>query len=525
VKSFARVFAVLLVLALAVTGCAQPKAEPKKTESVPPKEKLMIVAFPADPPSLNPITESGDYAQAVCINIFNKLVKFDKDFNIKPDLAKTWEIKDGGKTFVFNLDTSFKWHDGKPVTSADVKWSLDTAKAVGATKSRLQDVAGIETPDEKTVIIKLNNPSGVFLSVLAWGSVQIMPKHLYEGTNMTENPYNRKPIGSGPFKFQEWKAGEYITLVANKDYPKGKPDLDKVVIKFIPQAQSAIAALKAGEIQVLSQYSAPPFRDMATFEKDPNFTVVKWNHYTFWRLIFNMKEKPFNDVRVRQAFAYALDREKIVQACYAGIPMAAKTAGPLSPSVAWAYNKDATNYPYDPAKAEALLQQAGLKKDAAGIRLKCTLDFVDYLPGDKDMWLMARDMFAKVGIQVELKQYDATAWNDKVYNQKKFQVSWAGSGGPDPDILRYMFETGGSGNPGSYSNTTVDKLLNQGAQLMTVEERKPIYYQIEDLIAKDACSIPIWNLTMGEVWDKNYQGREAYSMYFADFSNIKYVGK
>ena len=112
----------------------------------------------------------------------------------------------------------------------------------------------------------------------------------------------------------------------------------------------------------------------------------------------------------------------------------------------------------------------------------------------------------------------------KVNNQKKFQLSWAGTGGPDPDILRHMFETGVIANPMSYSNTALDKLLNKGAQLMTVEERKPVYYEIQELIAKDACSIPIWNLTMVEVWNKDYQGREAYSMYFADFSNIKYVG-
>jgi len=282
-----------------------------------------------------------------------------------------------------------------------------------------------------------------------------------------------------------------------------------------------MAALQVGEIHALSQYSSPPFRDLDRFEKDPKLQVIKWNHYTYWRLMFNVKEKPFNDLHVRQAFAYAIHKAKIVSACCAGVPMAAPNSGPLSPAVAWAFNTAAPNYPYDPAKAEALLQEAGPKKDASGVRLRCTLDFVDYLAGDKDMWLMARDIFKKVGIEVDLKQYGAAALNDKVYNQKKFQTSWAGGGtGPDPDQLRHMFHTEGSGNPCGYSNAEVNKLLTQASQLMKPEERQPLCYKVQELVDKDCISIPIWNLVLDEVWSKDFTGGEGYSMYFADLANI-----
>lgn len=517
------VLAVALVLSL-VGGCAGRKTESPGATGAGEYGGTLVIAINTDPGTLNPLTESSDVPQAICNNIFNKLVEFDKDFNIKPDLAKSWEIQDEGRTYVFHLAEGVKWHDGKPLTSADVKFSLETAKEVGATKSRLQDIEAIETPDDKTVVLRLKKPSGTLLPILAWGCTQIIPKHLYEGTNISENQYNLKPVGTGPFRFEDWKRGEYVSVVANTDYFKGRPYLDKIVFKIIPDTQSALAALEAGEIQALSMYSSPPFRDLPRLQQDPRFRVITWNHYTYWRLLFNLKERPFDDVRVRRAIAHAIDKAKIVAACYAGVPQPAPNAGPLSPAVAWAFNKNAPDYPYDPAKAEALLEEAGLKKDASGIRLRCTLDFVDYIPGDKDMWLMVRDMLRQVGIEVELKQYDPAAWNEKVYKQKQFQLAFAGGGtGPDPDNLRYMYHSTGSGNAGGYANAEVDRLLEEAAQLMKPEERVPLYYKVQELIAADLPSIPIWNIVLSEVWSKQFEGREGYSLFFADLANIKYV--
>jgi peptide/nickel transport system substrate-binding protein len=486
----------------------------------------LVVAVFNDPKGLDPIQSGVNEVQAVSVNIYSKLVRFDSDLRIAPDLADSWDVQNGGRDYVFKLAKNVTWHDGQPFSSADVKFSLEYARQSGHTKSRFADVTGIEAPDSGTIIIKLKNPSAVLLPALAFSGFSILPKHLWEGVKPEEVPARLKPIGTGPFKFEEYVPASHIALVANDKYFREKPGVDKLVFRFIPQIQSAQAALEAGEINALTNYAAPPYRDLARYRNDQRYTVVAWNHYVTYGLTFNFKVKPFDDRRVREAIMRAIDRKKIVDVAYAGVPQPVRNAGPLTPAVAWAFKQDAPDFAFDVTKAQALMDQTGLPKDAQGMRIKTTLDFRISVAGDDDALVLVKDMLKAIGIDLTLNQLDAAAYLDKVQNKKNFALAYVGTGtGPDPDQLTLHYRTSGSFNYGSYSNPQLDELLDKAGQSSGQDIRKPLYYQIQDSVATELVRAPIFYQVNAEVWSREFEGRKPVTLFVQDLASIKRVGK
>lgn len=507
-------------LLFALTGCVQQQT-PAGQEK-PRTPTTLVVAVPNDPKGANPLVDANNEVQGVANNIYSKLVRFDSTAKVVPDLAESWDIQDQSRTFVFHLTKGVLWHDGQPFSSADAKFTLDSIRQSGFQKSRLQDLTSVEAPDPNTVVVKLKNPSGVLLAVLADAGEHILPKHLYEGGKLDENPNNLKPIGTGPFKFDDYRPGQFISLVANEKYFRAHAGVDKLVFRFLPQIQSAEAALEAGEIQALTQWSGVPFRDLVRYESNPRLAPVHWGNWSTNGIVFNLTLKPFNDHRVREAIMRAIDRKKITETVYSGIPRPTTNAGPLQPAIAWAYKQDTLDYPYDTAKAQALLDEAGLPKDSAGIRTHTTIDYISG-PGNADMFLLVKDMLKAIGIDVELKEYDQAAWFAK-FNKKDFALIFGGFGvGPDPDKLRLVYSSTGSFNQGGYSNPQVDQLLDQASQTSNLDDRRTLYYKVQDLVAADLPQVPIWIFEQAEVWAKDYPGRQPFSLYLTDLANIKYV--
>jgi peptide/nickel transport system substrate-binding protein len=261
---------------------------------------------------------------------------------------------------------------------------------------------------------------------------------------------------------------------------------------------------------------------VARYQADPRFSAIHWGNWSTTDVMFNLNVKPFEDHRVREAIMRAIDRKKITDTVFSGVPTPAPNAGPLQPAVAWAYKQDAPDYPYDPAAAQALMDQTGLPKDAQGIRIHTTLDY-NVGPGNADMFSLMKDMLKTIGVDVQLNQYDQAAWFAKL-NNKDFALISAGFGvGPDPDKLRLVYGTNGSFNQGGYSNPQVDQLLDQAAQASNLDDRRALYYKVQDLVAADLPDIPIWIFEQVEVWNKSYQGREHFSLYLTDLANIKFV--
>jgi peptide/nickel transport system substrate-binding protein len=483
----------------------------------------LIAAVNTDPLELIPAFQPEDVSQATCNNLFNKLVKFDQYFNICPDLATDWTISKDGLTYTFHLVKNATWHDGKPFTSEDVKFTYDYEKQYGAVAPRFKDIESIETPDKYTVVIKQKKINAAFMVYLAWGYTQIMPKHLYDGTDWKTNPQNQRPIGTGPFKFQEWVKGDHVTLVANENYFKGRPYLDKLIIKVIPDPQTALMAFEAGEIDALTMYRAPDFKDVPKLAARKDVTIIKWPYYTYWCLAFKMDHPIFGKMTVRQAIAHAIDRDTIVKTCFYGVPTPAPNADPLSPTLAWAWNPDAKNYEFNPAKAEKMLDDAGYPKGKDGVRFKATLDYQPYLPGDEDMWLMVKAMLHDIGVEVTLIKHDSASYREKVWNRNNLEMAWVGGGtGPDPSILRQRLgsEMFNNGNIGCYNNSKVDKLFDLALGTADQNERAKYYKEIGAIAAEELPRYPIYNIMMVEAWKGEFQGREPVGLFFAHLGNI-----
>ncbi len=232
--------AILLLLTTIIPASGTSRAREQKT---------LRVALRDDPTTLNPDLRLDDNAFNLAQNIYNKLITLDIDYRIIPDLATSWEIAPDGLTYTFHLAHDVKWHDGTPFSSADVQWTLQQIRSAGVVQQDLTSIDRIDTPDAYTVILHLSEPFAPMLAILAWYGTYILPRHLYDGTDWTTNPANDAPIGTGPFRFQEWVKGDHLTLRANPDYFRDGPFVDEIVYQHFSDYEAIEQALSYGTIQ------------------------------------------------------------------------------------------------------------------------------------------------------------------------------------------------------------------------------------------------------------------------------------
>lgn len=463
---------------------AQPTAAPqvKAAGDGPVGGTLVTGALSGiEPKSLNPNIRRDDGSLRVAALIYCQLVGTDYTHGtgVYPNLAEKWTVSPDATAYTFNLRQNAKWHDGKPVTAEDVIWSYNKIIAEkGGSAEYINNIETIEAPDPYTVNIKLKAPDAAFLNNqgIFYGP-RIMPKHLYDGTDWTTNPNNDKPVGCGPFKFAEWQKGSFVSFEANPDYYLGRPHLDKLFMRFYA-LENLISALEAGEIKF--SYENFPFSVAADLAKNPKFTVDPQPIPLLYWFGFNEKKKPFDDPRVRQAFAMAINPEEVSQRV---------SFGQLPPNRGqmpggWAYNANA-EYKYDPEKAKQLLDEAGLKPDANGVRLKTkfTTAAVMSFP---DTIAVIKDQLAKVGIDVTVESMDFAAYSEKVTKNRDFEIATGGGlAGPDPSAFEPFVKTGGGRNIMSYSNPKIDELFAKARAIADQEERKKYYYEIQDILLQD----------------------------------------
>lgn len=232
----------------------------------------IVVGIPQDPQSFNPNAKTDDVLFDIGQNIFSRLIKLNNKQELVPDLAEDYEVSPDGLQITFHLRKGVKWHDGEDCTSKDVKWTFDQIiNEDGQIKSNLSSVESIEAPDDYTVIFHLTQNDSNLLSYLGWYGCLIMPAHLYEGTDWLDNPANKKPIGTGPFKFVEYKSGVSVTLERNDDYFGQVPYLDKIIYSVIPDSNTALQAFNNGELDILG--INPPLSEMGNLQANENYVV------------------------------------------------------------------------------------------------------------------------------------------------------------------------------------------------------------------------------------------------------------
>ncbi|AZO31901.1 MULTISPECIES: ABC transporter substrate-binding protein [unclassified Mesorhizobium] len=383
------------------------------------------------PKNFNPLVSTAGFTWLS--TYFEPLIIWNAELTeLKGSLAKDWKVSDDQLTYTFNLAKE-TWHDGKPFTSKDVKFTFDLArnKASGSLfAARLGDIQSVETPDDRTVVIKLSKPNGSFLAVIT--QVLILPEHALAGI-APEQLANSKwwsttPVGTGPFKFKQYVTDQYVELSADDDYRGGKPKVDTLINRYFENPAAAVAALRAGEIQFT--YVEPD--DAATFKNDSNYTLIEGGSYVVNYIGLNQKVDLFKDPKVRQAIMYAIDRNAIVESLYGG---AAKVAncGYVAPHLV---PEGLEPFAYDPEKAKALLAEAGWDK----INGDKPITLLTYYssPQAANVTAAIQSMLAQVGVNIVPRVVDTPTYNGIVYKQgtpdwNAFPMIYAGlQNGPNP---------------------------------------------------------------------------------------------
>ncbi|WP_099867702.1 ABC transporter substrate-binding protein [Pararhizobium haloflavum] len=456
------------------------------------------VVIQPEPPSLMMGLVQNGPTQMVAGNIYESLLRYDENLEPMPQLATDWEISEDGLTYTFHLAEGVKWHDGEDFTSEDVVFSVDVflRETHARLRQSLEHVESVEAPDDHTVVFTLKQPFGPFIGIFEAGTMPMIPKHIYEGTDFANNEMNNTPIGTGPFKFEEWERGSHILLTKNEDYyEEGKPYLDEIYWHVIPDAAARAVAYENGVVDILPGGSVENF-DVERIANLENSCITEkgWEYFAphSWMWL-NNREAPFDDARFRQAVMYAMDREFARDALWAGLGQVA--TGPVASSTRF-YTDDVTQYTYDPAKAEALLEEMGY--DGEPVRL-LPLPYGETW----QRWAEAvKQNLEEVGIPVEIVSTDVAGWNQRLaewdYDMAFTYVYQYGD--PALGVSRNYVSTNiakGSqwNNVEGYENEEVDRIFDEAAVAVTPEERQELYTEVQKILVDE---VPVaWMLELG----------------------------
>jgi peptide/nickel transport system substrate-binding protein len=461
----------------------------------PPRGGSAIFVLSQDPATANPSVSSNVPDRILGCIIYQGLIEVTLDYKIIPLLAKSWTISPDGLTYTFDL-ISARWQDGQAFTGDDVKYSLLDVdakySAIFAPAGRVIDT--IDTPAPDQVVIKLKQPFGPFL--LSLGCIQggaILPAHLFRGTDILRNPATTdRPVGTGAFKVTEWQHGDHIRLERNPDYAApGKPYLDEIIGKVIPQSTSRTQALQSGEVDLI--YS-PPGSDLAAIRADPKLKLVTADTPPLSSILFfNTVRKPFGDKRVRQALFMATDRDYILKTAFQGVGSVGRM--PFTTDIPWAANTDIdyrTMYPFDPKRANTLLDEAGAIRGPDGKRFAAHIAvFATQYPEFQQVALAMKSMWQAVGVDLVIDALEDQTYLKRIYLDRDFDLSlvtYTSYSDPALGIAR-TFVTASIGRPygnaAQYSNPDVDKLFLQGETATSLDDRGKFYRKAQAILALD----------------------------------------
>lgn len=476
--------AVAVVLAGSACGSAAPP---------PASVSTLIVAQANDPGSFNPaITTSGN-VHPITDQMFNGLVGLDENLAPVPELAERWEIADGGRTYTFFLRSGVRWHDGQPFTSADVKFTFERAllEFHSRTRAALRSMlAGIDAPDPLTAVFRFDAPYAPLLQRLDVVEASILPKHIFEGTDILTASANLNPVGTGPFRFVSYRKGEFVELARNPDYFRtGLPKVDRLIFRITPSTTTAVMALERGEIDYLP---GVPGSELSRLQALPSLRVVRaagGSGGSFCQdvLIPNLTRPPFNDLRVRRAFYGALDRQELVDRVYFG--QGTPSTGPISRTLAWAYSPEVRAYPHDPAEAARLLDAAGYRDRNDEARM--TITFTHPTTSSR-LGQAVREQLKRVGIDLRLEALDFNAAVEKAFVRKDFDLGFASfCNGADPEIgVRRVYASNNIGpipfsNGAGYKSPEADRLFQVAATTLDRAERVRAYAALQQVLTED----------------------------------------
>ena len=501
-KAATQILITLIFFGSFFLGCGREKEDgAQPTKGTNPAEKatpvtgdLLIQGSIGDASNLIPMLASDSASHDISGLIFNGLLKYDKNLNLVGDLAESWEISPDGLTITFKLRRGVKWQDGREFTAEDVLFGFRTIINPNTRTAYSGDYKEVK---EATVVgrygfrVVYHRPFAPGLP--SWGSLVVLPKHILEGRDINSVPFSRNPIGTGPYRFKEWKTGEKIVLVANPDYFEGRPYLDGFIYRIIPDPATMFLELRAGGLDFMGLTPMQYKRQTETHKINRDFHKYKYLAFAYTYLGYNLRDWKFQDARVRQAITYAIDKEEIIQGVLLGLGLPA--TGPYKPDTPW-YNPGVKKYPYEPEKARKLLAEAGWSASGKeGILEKEGKPFEFTILTNQGNETRARcaeiiqRRLMGVGIKVKIRTVEWAAFINDFIDKKNFEAVILGwTLGQDPDIydIWHSSKVGSKElNFISYHNKEVDQLLEKGRYTFDRKIRKACYDRIQEILAED----------------------------------------
>ena len=469
--------AVFICVPLFLSGCSRaPTSDPA----------AIVFLIETMPANLDPRIGTDAQSQRLHSLIFSSLLERDTQMNLRGDLADRWESPNP-LTWVFHLRPGVRFHDGRPLTSADVKFTFDSilSGAIRTPKrSAFRMVAAVEAPDPQTVIFRLSEPYASFLWNLARPSVGIVPAG-------SGSDFATHPVGSGPFRFVSSAQDDEVTLARNPAYFRSPPQLPRVRFRIVPDAVVRALELRKGTADIQLNSLTPDMVPVLARDSALDVTQQPGSIYSY--LAINFEDLSLARREVRQALAYATDRDALVKYLLRG---QARVADGLLPPNNWAYSPAVPRYPFDPARAEQLLDVAGFPRDPDGIRLhlilKTSTEELSRLIG-----AVLQDQWRRVGIALELRPLEfATLLSDAIAGN--FQLTllrWVGANN-DPDIFEFVFSSRrippNGANRGRYRNPRLDALLDQARVESNLERRKQLFAEVQRIVSTDLPYLSLW---------------------------------
>jgi peptide/nickel transport system substrate-binding protein len=470
--------ALLMTIALSFTmlaGCGSSNSASEKTE----KEAMdtIVVGVAAEPKALDPQVVSDTPSSNALVQIYENLVTQDKNMEIKPDLAESWKQIDD-LTYEFKLKKGVKFHNGEELKASDVKFTFERA----AKSARISHIVGqvdaekIEVVDEYTVRIPTKEPFSALLPSLCHTGACILNE---KAVTEAGEDYVNSPVGTGPYKFAEWKKGDSVSFERFEDYHGEKAKTKKILFRVIPENTNRTIELETGALDIAYDIGA---NDVSKIEENEELDIYRKVNFSTNYLGMNTMKEPFDELKVRQAINYAMDVDSIIASVYEGIGKPA--TGPLAPNV-WGCNKDLKPYGYDIQKAKDLMKEAGLANG-----FKCTL-WVNDKKERIDIAEIVQAQLKEINIDIEIQVLEWGAYLEKLGKGEHdmFILGWnTTTGDPDTGLFAPFNSAnkGTGGNRAFYNNPRVDELLAEGRKTFEPEKREKIYYEAQQIIRDEA---------------------------------------
>ena len=464
-----------------------------------PKSDLLTLAIDVGPSSLDPRLGSDEASRRVQQLLYNSLIRYDASGAPLPDLAESWDHPDPLR-YIFHLRSGVRFHDGRLLTSADVRYTVESIlgdEVPSFRRGELAIVEAVDTPDPLTVVFRLKEPFSPFLANLSLG---ILPQRAGPGAGA-------HAVGTGPFKLLQFRRDQDLLLERFDAYFRGEPPCPKLRLKVVPEAVSLQQELLKGSVDLVVNDLTPDQAE--ALRHSPNLEIQSGPSNSSAYLGFNLQDAILKDVRVRQAVAYSLDREKVIRILLHGL---ARPSTGLLPPDNWAYEPQVRAYPYDPAKARSLLDEAGYPDpDGEGPQSRFHLTYKTTTNElAKEQASVFQDQLRKVGIDLEIRSFEwGTFYDDiKAGRFQLFSLQWTQV--LDPDIYRMRFGSAyfppAGFNRGRYANGEVDRLIEEGTRAPTSEQRRRAYSKIQQRLAEDLPYVSLWHKSNFAVLSKRVQG-------------------